>query len=58
MLNELITYPEIETFILINLFTNEEIVVTEQHLKNAFTEEELMKINSGRSNAWLIFDNF
>lgn len=58
-INDLITYPEIQTYTLINNFTGQEVVVTEGMLKTAFPREmELMRIKSGRHKAWTLIENF
>lgn len=54
VLNEIDTFPEIKKFSLVNLFTNEERIVTHKQLVDAFGETELNKIKSGRNNAWLL----
>lgn len=56
-LNELEVYPDIQTLTLVNLFTNEEKIVTESQLIDAFGEDEFLKIKSNRSHAWMIIEN-
>lgn len=58
ILNDLETFPEIPKWTLTNLYTNEDIVVTYAQLVEAFGEEGLMKIKSGRNNAWLLTEHF
>lgn len=55
--NELDVYPDLETFSLVNNFTNEIRTVTEHQLLEAFGEEEFIKIKSGRNSAWLVYKN-
>ena len=57
-LNDLETFPELSKWTLTNLFTNEETLVTKAQLLEAFGEEGLMKIKSGRNNAWLLTEHF
>ena len=56
-LNDLLAYPEVKTYTLINLYSKDENIVTEQQLKEAFSEENLMMIRSGRSEAWTLIEN-
>lgn len=56
-LNELEVYPDIQTLTLVNLFTNEERIVTESQLIDAFGEDEFLKIKSNRNHAWMIIEN-
>lgn len=58
VLNDLETFPELSKWTLTNLFTNEETLVTKAQLLEAFGEEGLMKIKSGRNNAWLLTEHF
>lgn len=57
VLNDLETFPEISKWTLTNLFTDEETLVTKAQLLEAFGEEGLMKIKSGRNNAWLLTEH-
>lgn len=57
IIGELETYPEIKTWTLVNLFTNSETLVTDKMLSDAFDQDTLMKIKSGRSNAWMLIEN-
>lgn len=54
IIGEIETYPEIKRYSLLNLFTEEERIVTHLQLQNAFAESDLMKIKAGRHNAWLL----
>ena len=56
-LGELHAYPEIKSWTLVNLFTNQETIVTEKMLLDAFESDELMRIKSGRSDAWILIEN-
>ncbi len=55
--NDLETYPELKTWTLINLYSNEENLVTDAMLLKAFSEEEINKIKAGRNAAWLLIEN-
>ncbi|AZU98740.1 hypothetical protein vBAbaMPhT2_236 [Acinetobacter phage vB_AbaM_PhT2] len=56
--NDIITYPEIPTWTLINLYSGQELTVTEAQLVQAFPDEtERMKIMSNRSPAWAVIEN-
>lgn len=57
ILNELKTYPELKTFTLVNLLTNQEHIVTEAQLKDAFSENEINKMMTNRSKAFLVYEN-
>ena len=57
ILNDLETFPEIPKWTLTNLFTDEESLVTKDQLLEAFGEEGLMKIKSGRNTAWLLTEH-
>ena len=57
ILNVLETFPEIPKWTLTNLFTGEESLVTMAQLLEAFGEEGLMKIKSGRNDAWLLTEH-
>lgn len=52
--------PELKRFLLENLFSGDQILVTDKMLEKAFSsdENELMKIRSGRSTAWFLHDYF
>lgn len=52
------TYPEVKTWTLTNLYSNQELIVTEAQLKVAFPDEvERMKIMSNRTKSWFIIEN-
>lgn len=53
----LLTIPEIKRYILRNNFSNEEHIVTESMLKNAF-KSEYTKIMSNRNEAWTVIDYY
>ena len=55
-LNDLETYPELPTWTLVNQYTGFEQTVTDAMLEQAFNEETLMKIKTGRSRAWLLIE--
>lgn len=57
ILNELAVYPDIQTLTLVNLFTGDEMIVTESQLIEAFGEDEVLKIKSNRNPAWMIIEN-
>lgn len=57
ILNELKTYPELKTFTLVNLLTNQEHTVTEEQLKAAFSDNEINKMKTNRSKAFLVYEN-
>ena len=57
VLNDLETFPELSKWTLTNLFTDEETLVTKAQLLEAFGEEGLMKIKSGRNTAWLLTEH-
>lgn len=52
--------PELKRYMLVNLFSGDQILVTDKMLEEAFSgdENELMKIRSGRSKAWFLEDYF
>lgn len=58
VLNELLTYPELKTYTLVNLLTNQEHQVTEQHLESAFSQQQINTMLTGRSKAFLLYQNF
>lgn len=52
------TYPELQTWTLINLYSGQEIVVTERQLITAFpNDSERLKIMSNRTKAWYVIEN-
>ncbi|UQS93681.1 hypothetical protein AC4_101 [Acinetobacter phage AC4] len=56
--SDIITYPEIPTWTLINLYSGAELIVTEAQLVQAFPDETMrMKIMSNRSPAWAVIEN-
>lgn len=57
ILNELAVYPDIQTLTLVNLFTGDEMIVTESQLIDAFGEDEVLKIKSNRNHAWMVIEN-
>lgn len=56
--NDLECHPEIKRYILVNNFSDDENIVTEFNLKNAFTESDIMKIKSGRHTGFTLFDYY
>ncbi|ADG60010.1 hypothetical protein Acj9p110 [Acinetobacter phage Acj9] len=57
ILNELEAFPEIESFILLNMLTNEERRVTNADLIRAFPDEETrLKIKGGRHKVWYLYE--
>lgn len=57
VIDEIKTYPEVKKFVLVNLFTNQEKIVTHQQLEQAFGDQ-LPKIKSGRNPAWMVIDYY
>lgn len=55
--NELLTFPEIKRYVLINNFSGEEHIVTENQMKSAFGNE-YDKISSNRHPAWMVTEYF
>lgn len=54
---QLLVVPEIKRYVLLNTFSGEEHIVTEQSLRDAF-KEHYQKIMSNRSNAWFVYEYF
>lgn len=54
----LTTWPELKRFRLINLFSGDSHIVTEQMVKTAFNETDYNKIMSNRHTAWFLEDYF
>ena len=56
VLNDLQLHPEVKTYTLINLLTNEEQIMTMRHLEALFgTAVDILL--SGQSEYWLIIEN-
>lgn len=53
----LLAVPEIKRYVLRNTFSDQEHIVTEDQLKEAF-KDQYQKIMSNRSNAWLVYEYF
>ena len=53
----LLAVPEIKRYVLVNTFSNDEHLVTERDLQNAFGEE-YVKIIANRHNAWFAYEYF
>lgn len=58
MLNELETFPEIETYTLIDLYSGTERLVTRKMLEGAFKPEKITDMLSGKDHAWSLLSNF
>lgn len=56
IIDEIIAYPEIKSYILINNYTGEERIVCDAQLKQAFSPEDLAKIRSNRNDYWLLIE--
>lgn len=54
----LMTWPELKRFRLVNLFSGDSHIVTEQMIKNAFKETDYNRIMSNRHTAWFLEDYF
>lgn len=54
---QLLVVPEIKRYVLLNTFSGEEHIVTEQSLRDAF-KDQYQKIMSNRSNAWFVYEYF
>lgn len=57
ILDEVKTYPELKTYELVNLYTDETHTVSMQQLTVAFSEKDLQDILNNRSDYWLIIED-
>lgn len=57
IIQEIKSFPELKSYILINNYTGEETIVSEPHLISAFGKDGFIKIKSGRSDYWILIDN-
>lgn len=56
--SDIITYPEIPTWTLVNNYNGQELTVTESQLVQAFPDEQTrLKIMANRSPAWSVIEN-
>ena len=53
----LLAVPEIKRFVLVNNFSGDEHLVTEEFLRNAF-KSEYVRIMSNRNPAWFVYEYF
>lgn len=53
----LLAVPELKRYVLVNNFSGDEHLVTEDYLRNAFTSE-YDKIMSNRNPAWFVYEYF
>lgn len=58
ILNDLECYPELKRYVLLNNFNSDEIIVTEQMLKDRFSDDDLAKIRTGRHKYYMLIDYF
>lgn len=54
----LLTLPELKRYVLVNLFSGDEHLVTEEMLRNAFKGNDYDKLMSNRNPGWTVEDYY
>lgn len=54
----LLAFPELKRYVLVNLFSDERHLVTDEMLKSAFKENEYNKVMSNRNPGWMVEDYY
>ena len=55
---QLLAFPELKRYVLVNLFSDERHLVTEEMLQDAFTGNEYNRVMSNRNAGWMVEDYY